>query len=146
MPVDWLGQLSPAFQASGKAKARLEAAGGGHGVVVTTGQQPGLFGGPIYTLSKALSALALADALQDATGIPVAPVFWAATDDTDFKEASSTVVSVTGGPQLLRIDHLESLGRTMASMALGDVSDQLEALTQGAGSTIDRTPLDLLAQ
>ena len=144
MPVDWLGQLSPAFQASGKAKARLEAAGGGHGVVVTTGQQPGLFGGPIYTLSKALSALALADALQRITGVPVAPVFWAATDDTDFKEASSTVVATTGGAQLLRIDHPETLGRTMASMPLGDVSTQLEALTQAAGSTVDRGPLDLL--
>lgn len=143
-PPDWLALLAPAFAASGRAKTRLEASSGGKGVVVTTGQQPGLFGGPIYTLSKALSALAFADALQEATGIPVAPVFWAATDDTDFKEASSTVIAVPGGAQLLRIDHTEALGRTMAAMPLGDVSDELEALTHGAGSTIDPTPLDLL--
>jgi len=141
---DWLARLAPAFEATGNAKARLDASSNGHGVVVTTGQQPGLFGGPVYTLSKALSALALADQLQEVTGVPVAPVFWAATDDTDFKEASSTVVSLTGGPQLLRIDHTELLGRTMASMPLGDVSAQLEALTRAAGSTIDRTPIDLL--
>jgi uncharacterized protein YllA (UPF0747 family) len=140
----WLARLAPAIEATGKAKERLEAASAGKGVVVTTGQQPGLFGGPVYTLSKALSALAIADALQEESGIPVAPVFWAATDDTDFKEASSTVVSVTGGAQLLRIDHPEPLGRPMASMPLGDVSAQLEALTRAAGSTIDRTPLDLL--
>ncbi|MFL5501909.1 MAG: bacillithiol biosynthesis BshC [Gemmatimonadaceae bacterium] len=143
---DWLTRLAPAFEATGNAKQRLEASANGRGVVVTTGQQPGLFGGPIYTLSKALSALAFANALEQAIGVPVAPVFWAATDDTDFKEASSTVVSVTGGPRLLRIDHPETLGRTMASMPLGEVSDQLEALTQGAGATIDRVPLDLLAQ
>ena len=143
---DWLTHLAPAFEATGRAKARLEASGEGRGVVVTTGQQPGLFGGPVYTLSKALSALAFADSLQRTIGIPVAPVFWAATDDTDFKEASSTVVAVPGGAQLLRIDHAETLGRTMAAMPLGDVSTQLEALTRGAGSTIDRTPLDLLAQ
>jgi bacillithiol biosynthesis cysteine-adding enzyme BshC len=113
-------------------------------VVVTTGQQPGLFGGPIYTLSKALSALALADQLQKATGVLVAPVFWAATDDTDFKEASSTVVGVPGGAQLLRIDHAEPLGRPMAVMPLGDVSSELEALARSAASTIDRTPIDLL--
>lgn len=141
---DWLDRLSPAFDATGKAKDRLEASGGGRGVVVTTGQQPGLFGGPVYTLSKALSALALADSLQRNTGIPVAPVFWAATDDTDFKEASSTVVANIGGPQLLRIDHTEALGRTMASMPLGDVSAQLEVLRHAAGSTIDRRPLELL--
>ena len=141
---DWLTRLSPAFEATGKAKNRLDASGGGRGVVVTTGQQPGLFGGPVYTLSKALSALALADSLERSTGIPVAPVFWAATDDTDFKEASSTVVANIGGPQLLRIDHPEPLGRTMASMPLGDVSAQLEVLTRAAGSAIDRNPIELL--
>ncbi|MEP6857944.1 MAG: bacillithiol biosynthesis BshC, partial [Gemmatimonadales bacterium] len=102
-PNDWVKPLAPAFDATGNAKMRLDSVAGGKGVVVTTGQQPGLFGGPVYTLSKALSALAFADLLQDATGIPVAPVFWAATDDTDFKEASSTAISIPGGAQLLRI-------------------------------------------
>ena len=110
---DWLTKLGPAFAVTGKAKERLEAAANGRGVVVTTGQQPGLFGGPVYTLSKALSALALADSLQEITGVPVAPVFWAATDDTDFREASSTIVSVPGGAQLLRFDHPASLGLPM---------------------------------
>jgi uncharacterized protein YllA (UPF0747 family) len=143
-PNDWLVRLAPAFEATGKARERLEASSAGRGVVVTTGQQPGLFGGPVYTLSKALSALAVADSLQEATGVPVAPVFWAATDDTDFKEASSTVVSIPGGAQLLRIDHVQPLGQTMASMPLGDVSAPLDALTRAAGSTIDSTPIELL--
>ena len=141
---DWLGRVAPAIQATGAAKERLDSVAGGRGVVVTTGQQPGLFGGPIYTLSKALSALALADALQKATGVPVAPIFWAATDDTDFMEASSTVIAVPGGAQLLRIDHSEPLGRPMAVMPLGNTSTELEALARSAASTIDRTPIDLL--
>jgi uncharacterized protein YllA (UPF0747 family) len=128
-PDDWLAKLAPAFEATGKAMERLDASSKGRGVVVTTGQQPGLFGGPVYTLSKALSALALADSLQEATGIPV---------------ASSTAVSFPGGAQLLRIDHVQALGQTMASMPLGDVSAQLEALTRAAGSTIDLTPIELL--
>ena len=145
-PRDWLTRLAPAFEASGKARARLEASADGRGVVVTTGQQPGLFGGPMYTLSKALTALAVADALQQASGVPVAPVFWAATDDTDFKEASSTVVSVPGGAQLLRIDHVGALGPPMSAMPLGDVSVQLDALRKAAGSTIDTRPLELLEE
>src|ERR1700736_6369458 len=131
---DWLARLAPAIAATGKAKDRLEAAASGRGVVVTTGQQPGLFGGPVYTLSKALSALAFADSLQDLAGVPVAPVFWAATDDTDFREASSTIVSVPGGAQLLRFDHPAPLGLPMAPMPLGDVSAQIEALERSAGS------------
>ncbi len=141
---DWLEKLSPAFDATGKAKERLEAAASGRGVVVTTGQQPGLFGGPVYTLSKALSALAFADSLQEVTDVPVAPVFWAATDDTDFREASSTIVSVPGGAQLLRFDHAAPLGLPMAAMPLGDLSAQLEALKHAVGSAIDPTPIELL--
>ena len=141
---DWLSALSPAIEASGVAAERLAAASKGRGVVVTTGQQPGLFGGPVYTLCKALSALALADHLQEMTGIPVAPVFWAATDDADFREASVTAISVSGGAQRLKIDHQEALGRSMADMPLGDVSAELEALAGAAGSTIDALPLDLL--
>lgn len=141
---EWLAALTPAVAASGRAAERLSAVSGGRGVVVTTGQQPGLFGGPVYTLSKALSALALADDLQEATGVPVAPVFWAATDDADFKEASATAIAIAGGAQRLRIDHGAPLGRSMAQMPLGEISSELEALARSAGSTIDRLPLELL--
>jgi bacillithiol synthase len=143
---DWLSKLAPAFEATGKAKARLEASASGRGVVVTTGQQPGLFGGPVYTLSKALSVLAFADALEEATKIPVAPVFWAATDDTDFREASSTTISMPGGAQVLRMDHPEALGRPMAVMPLPDLSAEISALEQATGSTIDSEPLEILRQ
>jgi len=143
-PKDWLKVLAPAIEATGLAAERLSAVAEGKGVVITTGQQPGLFGGPVYTLSKAVSALALADDLEELTGIPVAPVFWAATDDADFKEASRTAISVIGGAQLLQIEHTEPLGRSMAHMPLGDVSAELEALKRAAGSALDPVPLELL--
>src|SRR5678816_1810166 len=46
---NWLATLSAAFAATGAAASRLERVAQGRGVVVTTGQQPGLFGGPVYT-------------------------------------------------------------------------------------------------
>ena len=45
------------------------------------------------TLAKAITARAIADVLRDATGIPVAPVFWAATDDADFAETAGVWVA-----------------------------------------------------
>jgi uncharacterized protein YllA (UPF0747 family) len=75
---EWLDAIRPALSASGAAGERLARVAAGRGVVVTTGQQPGLFGGPIYTWSKALTALALADEIEAVTGIPAAPVFWGA--------------------------------------------------------------------
>src|SRR5688572_23711501 len=68
----WLEWLRPAFDARGAAAERLERAAGGRGIVITTGQQAALFGGPLYTLSKAITAIALADALEGALEIPVA--------------------------------------------------------------------------
>jgi bacillithiol biosynthesis cysteine-adding enzyme BshC len=57
-------------------------------LAVTTGQQPGLFTGPLYTIYKALSTAALGRILERQWQRPVVPVFWVAGDDHDFTEAS----------------------------------------------------------
>lgn len=54
-------------------------------LAVVTGQQVGLYGGPCYTVYKALTAVHLARQL-DERGIPAVPVFWLATEDHDFEE------------------------------------------------------------
>ena len=59
---------------------------------VITGQQAGLFGGPLYVLYKALGAIKTAALLEKRRGAPVVPVFWVAADDHDFAEVRSTAV------------------------------------------------------
>ncbi len=130
----WLPALAPAIDAEGAAAARLQRVVDAGGVVVTTGQQPGLFGGPLYTWFKAMSALALADELEQRTGVAVAPVFWAATDDSDFAEASETAVSVPGGTELIRIESRAEEGLPMAAVPLGDAGAQIETLIRACGS------------
>ena len=61
-------------------------------LVVVAGQQPGLFGGPLYTLYKAITAIAFARDLEAATGRPVVPIFWIASDDHDFEEVRRIIV------------------------------------------------------
>jgi bacillithiol biosynthesis cysteine-adding enzyme BshC len=82
--------LAEAFVASAARDpgiARLRRPGA---LAVTTGQQPGLFTGPLYTIHKALSAAALARVLERQWSRPLVPVFWLAGDDHDFAEASQT--------------------------------------------------------
>jgi bacillithiol biosynthesis cysteine-adding enzyme BshC len=66
-------------------------------LVVTTGQQPGLFTGPLYTIYKAVSAAALARRLEAEWQRPVVPVFWLATDDHDFAEANRAAWPASDG-------------------------------------------------
>ena len=71
------------------ARDRLEAVLAGNGLVVSTGQQPQLFGGPLYVLYKALSAVRTAADLERQLGIPCLALFWVAADDHDWPEVAS---------------------------------------------------------
>ena len=71
------------------ARDRLERILAGEGFVVTTGQQPQLFGGPLYVLYKALSAVRAAADLERRLGSPCLAVFWVAADDHDWREVAS---------------------------------------------------------
>jgi bacillithiol biosynthesis cysteine-adding enzyme BshC len=69
---------------SATATRALEALRAGAGTVLT-GQQVGLFGGPLYTPLKAATALARARQATEC-GRPHVAIFWLATEDHDFAE------------------------------------------------------------
>jgi len=56
-------------------------------IAVVSGQQAGLFTGPLYTIYKALSAVKLAGCLRHRNTKAV-PVFWIAAEDHDFVEVA----------------------------------------------------------
>lgn len=85
-----------------RAAETLERIAGGEGFFVTTGQQPGLFGGPLYSVHKTLSAVALARRLATLLDVPVMPLFWVASDDHDWEEASHTYL-LDAGNELHRL-------------------------------------------
>jgi len=58
-------------------------------VAIVTGQQAGLFTGPLYTIHKAVTVIKLAACLRD-QGIEAVPVFWIASEDHDYEEVNHT--------------------------------------------------------
>lgn len=66
----------------------LAALGQPETLVVVTGQQAGLLGGPLYTAYKALGAVIRAAEASRHLGCPVVPVFWVASEDHDWSEVS----------------------------------------------------------
>ncbi|MGD0891066.1 MAG: bacillithiol biosynthesis cysteine-adding enzyme BshC [Terracidiphilus sp.] len=86
VPAHWpelvklLAEQNPAPTAAASVAALAAGAG-----VVVTGQQVGLFGGPLFTPFKAATAVARARQAT-AAGVPHVPIFWLATEDHDFAE------------------------------------------------------------
>jgi bacillithiol synthase len=106
-------------------------------LALVTGQQAGLFGGPLFVLYKALAALRVAAALEDRRQRPVIPVFWVASDDHDFAEVRSTAVLDEGGQirTLRYAPRQEPHGRPASQIVLDDtigaLIDELVAALPG---------------
>ncbi len=117
---------SPARAESLAALARPGA------LVVVTGQQVGLCGGPLYALYKALSAVALARALSAEHARPVVPIFWLQTEDHDLAEIDHCeVLSAAGERVRLQIAGDGAPRRSVAHRTLGaDVQDVHAALAE----------------
>jgi bacillithiol synthase len=69
-------------------------------VAVLTGQQVGLLLGPLYTIYKAATAIAVAQLLEAETQVPCVPVFWLQTEDHDFPEIAKATVWLPNAPSL----------------------------------------------
>jgi bacillithiol biosynthesis cysteine-adding enzyme BshC len=96
-------------------------------LAVVTGQQPGLLGGPLFTLHKAATAIRAAVALQDRLGRPVVPVLWVESEDHDLREVN----------QLTLVDREESLQtRGIPQLEAGPPVGRI-AFGQGAQALLD---------
>lgn len=103
--------------------------------VVITGQQPGLFGGPLYTFSKMVAAARWAATLE-AAGEPAVAVFWVATEDHDFAEVASTTVLTSEGPRVFDLgadpEPLVPVGMRTLGPEINRVLEALAAANPGA--------------
>ena len=118
-------------------QGRLERWIAERGVVVTTGQQPGLLGGPLYSLYKGISAVRLAEQLEGLLARPVLPVFWVASEDHDWDEADHTYLIGTEN-ELVRLQVADPghAHRALHRISLGEeLTDVVEQAVQNLPST-----------
>ena len=98
-----IGATNRAWGADAVALASAERLARPETLAVVTGQQPGLFGGPLYSLIKAMSTVAAARELEAQTAQPAVPVFWIEGDDHDFEEIRGAwVLDAAGVPHSFR--------------------------------------------
>ncbi len=96
-------------------------------VTAVTGQQVGLFGGPLFSIFKALSAVKLAEQAT-AAGVDCVPIFWLATEDHDLAEVNHvSLISETGAPERLAIDSQGLADAPVGTIRLGSEIDSAVA-------------------
>lgn len=107
-------------------------------VVIATGQQAGAFGGPLFTLLKAVTAIQLAAKVSADHGVPAVPVFWVDAEDHDWEEVRvSTVLNAEFQPRTITLANPEGAGELpIARLTLDErIGDSINELVQALSAT-----------
>jgi bacillithiol biosynthesis cysteine-adding enzyme BshC len=135
---DILERQNNSWDASPKALANLKRLRHGAAAIVT-GQQVGLFGGPMFAIYKALTAVKLAEEAT-AAGVESVPIFWLATYDHDLAEVNHVAFPGPEGTlQTVATSSHGLPGAPVSAVRLGDeilpVLEKAAALLGGNDAT-----------
>jgi len=107
-------------------------------VTVVTGQQAGVFGGPMFTLLKAITALQLARRTERKQKVPAVAVFWVDAEDHDWEEVRScTVLDAEFQPRTVTLADLEGAGEL--PIAQLQLDERVEQTTSELASVLQQT-------
>ena len=125
---DALAEMNTRFGAGRETHEQIARLRQSDSLAVVTGQQVGLFTGPLYTIYKALSAVKLAACLT-ARGTPSVPVFWMATEDHDWEEVRTAQFTACDGrlADTALPSQLHRAGTPVGGVALGAETDEAVA-------------------
>jgi len=127
-----LDRQNQSWNASAKAVENVARLRAGASAVVT-GQQVGLFGGPSFTIFKALTAIKLADQATR-SGVDCVPVFWLATEDHDLAEVNQ--VSIPGPDGSLQKLTAPAEGLSNAPVGTVRFGSEIDAVVEAATGLI----------
>ncbi len=105
-------------------------------LVITGGQQSGLFTGPLFVVYKAMTTILAAKEASAQLGRPIVPLFWIAGEDHDWDEVNHTyVLNRTGEIAKIKLDKPEGprasvSGITVEEQSWQQVTELLEGMLQ----------------
>jgi len=107
-------------------------------MAIFTGQQLGVFGGPLYTIYKTITAIKLAQYLNERFDeFNFVPVFWLEGDDHDFKEVNSLTI-INQENNLATLTYQDSLPEDEIRGSVGEL-----VFTPGINNLLDELQTNL---
>jgi bacillithiol synthase len=137
-----LERQNKAWNAAPKSLENIARLRNGAAAVVT-GQQVGLFGGPVFAIYKALTAVKLADQAT-AAGVECVPVFWLATHDHDLAEVNH--VDIPGSDTVLQTFTTSTHGVPDAPVGTVQFGPEIESVVEAAAALLDPEAATLLRE
>lgn len=132
-----LERQNRAWGASPKTLANIKRLRRG-ALAAVTGQQVGLFGGPLFSIFKALSAVKLAEQAT-ADGVDCVPIFWLATEDHDLAEVNHiALASEKGLPEIFVAESQAFEGNAVADAPVGTIrfESEIDPLIERAATVL----------
>lgn len=83
-----ISEFMKPYPTSHKVKESIDKLRKANSVVVIGGQQAGILTGPLYSIHKVISIIALAKEKEKELEVPVVPIFWIAGEDHDYAEVN----------------------------------------------------------
>jgi bacillithiol biosynthesis cysteine-adding enzyme BshC len=137
--ADALLEQARGFGSGDAAIANIEKLRGGAAAVVT-GQQVGLFGGPLLTLMKAATAVRKAADATASSGREHVPVFWLASEDHDLEEVDQVKLLGKHSVEKLSLGLKAKWPVPVGAMAV-DGSSRLEETLEQASELLGWAPV-----
>ncbi|MDZ7757339.1 bacillithiol biosynthesis cysteine-adding enzyme BshC [Rhodohalobacter sp.] len=121
---DALKEFNSQFEPSEATHLNIEKLRDPKTLAVVTGQQMVLYGGPVYTVLKTLTAIQLAKKYEQELNRPVVPVFWLADEDHDIEEISQ--LGLMNRDEMTKCsDSFEEPGKRVGQYSIKEVHHQL---------------------
>jgi len=116
-----LKDINLRYGCSSKTLGNIESLKKSDTLAVVGGQQPGFLSGPLFIIYKLISVIKLCLFISDSLNMDAVPVFWVASDDSNFSQVSSTYLQGPGGKIEKTAISLEEAGLSPRGKRYSDI-------------------------
>ncbi|MDZ7715378.1 MAG: bacillithiol biosynthesis cysteine-adding enzyme BshC [Balneolaceae bacterium] len=137
--ISLLRRINKTYNVHEEALKNLDRLKEKDALAIVTGQQLGVYSGPLYTILKTISTIHLANKIEKKTGKPVVPVFWLADEDHDYEEIRSIAVINGDNPQTFSLPAKNGALPPVAEMQYSSAINKLKEEVKEAQFNTDFT-------